>query len=226
VLLPELIDRYSDAEAGVHFAGDEDYQGFGKVPRLAEQTLGPRDLLLVDAGAKGADPWAALDLVPEGGRVAVAVPGKAADLPMGQVVQALVAHDIDLVEVVELEQVYNRQVALVGVRGGEQPGAARVRRLSWEWACLDLLGRAQAERTRLSDERFADRIAQLEGELASARARIGELERALASSKQAIARLANSVQMRVGKAVVRAKRHPVGAAKDLSSEIMASRKRK
>jgi uncharacterized coiled-coil protein SlyX len=175
---------------------------------------------------KDADPWDALDRVADGGRVAVAIPGKAADLPIGPLVQALVAHGFDPAEVTELEHVYNRQVAVVAVRGGEQPEAARVRRITWEWACLDLLARAQAERTRLSDERFAERIAHLEGELAASKARIAELDRALASSKQAITRLANSAQMRVGKAVVRAKRHPVGAAKDLSSEIMANRRNK
>jgi hypothetical protein len=224
MLLPELIERHRSREGRVFAVSDPDYLGFGSVAKLGGESPAAGDLLLVDAGMTSDDPWAAIGGLAEGVVVAVAVPGDAADLPVGRIVQALSTAGYDLVQATDLENVYNRQVAAVGVRGGEPSSPKRIRRLAWEWACADLQGRALQERTRQVEEDLRGEIARLKGEVEAADAHAAQLEASLAEAQRTVNRIENSSALRLGRAVLRARRHPVGAVRDVSSEIMALRR--
>ena len=203
----------------------------------------PGDVLLADAGMRSADPWVILDSAPAGVPVIVVFPNPAADAKVGSIVQSLTEHGLDLVEAQALESVYNRQIAVVGVREGPTIDPGKARRISWEWSVGDLVARAQAERRLVQEAEQAQAQQALQNRLdeltsahaevtAASRARIDELmatvadlKAAVAGSERTLRASRNAPSNRIGEAVLTLPRHPVTGLKGLSAELLASRRR-
>lgn len=238
MLLSELTTRWAP-HGQVRAWADADYQGFrgfAHIDPTAEgaAALAAGDLLLVDAGMHTLDPWELLGQVPEGVTIAVAVPGEARALPIGRVVLAMTTAQVNVVAVDELEQVYRRHVVVVGSRGELDIDERRARRLMWEQACGELLERASA---RTTDE-LRQQLAQARHETDAVRAALttaiedaGFARAETQSVKDRYADVAkqlrearNSREMRLGSAVVAAKRNPGASMRAVGSEIMEVRR--
>ncbi|GAB2747514.1 hypothetical protein GCM10027039_01420 [Terrabacter koreensis] len=241
MLLPELINRHRRADRSVRVLCDEDYAGFRKYETVPLESGGVSadDLVLVDAGMASRDPWDDLNHLPDGTTVVIVVPGTAAAVPLGKIVQSLTQAQLDLVQVTSLEQVYNRHTAVVGVRGQQQHDPVRVRRITWEWALGDLVSRAEHERRVARDAENAARVTELEQQLTEARKNAADLQtRAdslgeqvrrlqgeLDQSRRTVRELGNAPARRVGDAIITMRRRPVAGAKDVYAELKASRRR-
>ncbi len=260
MLLPELVNRNKSADGTIHVIADDDFAGFRGLMATRFRAAGgepdgdpdsssvirPGDVLVADAAMRSDDPWVILDSAPPGVPVIVVFPNQAADAQVGLIVQSLSEHGLDFVEAQALESVYNRQIAVVGVREGATMDPGRARRISWEWSVGDLVARAQAERRLGQDaeqeqaqQALQDRVDELtsaraaEAELtAGLRARIDELRATVADLKAAVAgsertlrESRNAPSKRIGEAVLTLPRHPVTGLKGLSAEVLASRRR-
>ena len=230
MLLPELVNRHKSGDGTIHVIADDDFAGFRGL--TATRFRGP-----------GEHPWVILDSAPAGVPVIVVFPNPAADAKVGSIVQSLTEHGLDLVEAQALESVYNRQIAVVGVREGPTIDPGKARRISWEWSVGDLVARAQAERRLVQEAEQAQAQQALQNRLdeltsahaevtAASRARIDELmatvadlKAAVAGSERTLRASRNAPSNRIGEAVLTLPRHPVTGLKGLSAELLASRRR-
>ncbi|EWT07568.1 hypothetical protein N864_06415 [Intrasporangium chromatireducens Q5-1] len=238
MLLPELIERHGRVGGALFAVSDDDFAGFTRygAQMLANQSVGPMDLVLLDAAMTTGDPWDRLEGLSDGSRVLVVLMGEPADVPQGKVVQALSRCELDLVEVTALEEVYKRHVAVVGERGAPRPEPQHARRVTWEWALGRLIAHAEYERRLAQDAEGRQRETQLRRELMDALAmetrlqelttRLTELEATLEESRRALRELRNAPARRLGDAVLAMRHQPLQGAKGVYDEVMASRRRR
>lgn len=216
MLLPELVNRHKSADGTIHVVADDDFAGFrglsvtrfqpaGGEPDVDADpatTVRPGDVLLADAAMTSADPWVILDSAPAGVPILVVFANRAADAQVGVIVQSLSEHGLDFVEAQALESVYNRQIAVVGVREGATMEPGMVRRIVWEWSIGTLVTRAQAERQRVTNSEQAKRQRVTNSEQAEVQrvlqARVEELTSARADDAELTADLRSRIDELMG----------------------------